>query len=371
MLGRFFFYPSPCSGSTLCQSQVYNIGSFQIDDTFGQIDNAFNQTAGANAIMNNTTRVSWNRVIDGMYNATTGAASAEQASRVLLGLGSTFHTRFDHKLLGPTLELGFESSSFFAVFFAASFFNFDNNISRSAVVPVAFGRRGFQDTFSFFTDFSTTRSWPSLDFNSSTRNPADPRWNTQGTIVSCFDRATDCTGTECPGCAGTEEANFRIWPDGVGQGTFPVRAFYEVFPAGVNDSVEEDITHRLDISIFEGRLGGKSWFPIFGFGRLAFSLGGAYLPIHYTVSGTRNVFSLGPHAPGVIIDSRIEVLDGWWLWNFGGFAAAEVELQIGSFLARLGAEYVLSYSQTVKVLEVNTTINPGGLGALATVGFAF
>lgn len=403
-LGRFHFIVSQCAAATgdavapgtgwPCRSTGYNVGSFQMNDTFGQVDNPkldfASEATDAGYTMRDTTRLSWSRLIDGDYNARTAAGSNEVASQLFSGAGSSFHRKFENKLFGPTVEIGFQSSSFFSVFMGMSLFTLDNNISRSAIVDVPFGRRGYTDTFSFWTDFPNADPWPST-FSSVTRNP-DPtyQWNTQGTVFGIAGASgsncaclTSLKGTEnddgsisvtrtnaCGSCEGADEQNFRIWPDGPGQGVFPTRQFFENFGAAARDNVQEDVTHGIDMEIYEGRMGGKSWFPLFGMGRIGVAVGGTFSPIRYRIRSTRLLTSLGPNAPGTVIDFRRDQAYGWW-WNFGGFLSGDLEFQVGNFITKASAEYVLCTSHDAKVVEVQTSVNPGGMGATLSAGIAF
>jgi hypothetical protein len=377
MLGRFFFTRSNnAADPDPDPPYTFNIGSFQMDDVMGQIDNPPNTVASdgydsTSGRIDATTRVSWRRLIDGTYNATYGAASNEVASQLFSGAGANFHKKFENKLFGPSVEIGFQSSSFFSVFMGASMFTLDNSIARSSLVNVPFGRRGFIDTFSFFSDHHCADStncavkWYAKDFNSATRIPTsdargNPQWNTQGTIEIQNGVST----------ADEMDYNYTIWPDGPGQGVFPIRQFFDHYAPGVQDTVQEDVTHGIDMEIYETRLGGRSWFPLFGMGRIAVGVGGTFSPIRYRIRSSRLVTSLGPNGPGTVLDFRTDQAYGWW-WNFGAFLSGDLEFQVRNFIARASAEYVLCTSHDAKVIEVQTSVNPGGMGATLSAGIAF
>jgi len=340
MLGRFVY--TPVGGGA---TSAYNIGSFQINDTFLQVDNP----AGVAAA---TTRVSWSRVIDGTYPS----GSPEMQSRLFDGTGFTFDARFDPGLWTPSFEFGYQASNFFDVFYGFSSFNYDAAVSRSAVILANFGRRGFTDTFSFYSNLPN--NWRIKDFN------------TASALQPCGDSGLPL----CPGCSDCPDefvANYRIWPDGVGQGVYPVRQFYEVFPADApKENLREEINQKVDIGVHENRLGGRSWTPIYGIGRLGVSLGALLSPITYRISGTKRVTSLGPRLPGTMFENAAEVQTGVW-WNVGAFVGTDLQIQYGSLFARGAVEYSLCRNQSASLFQVETTVNPGGFATLMSAGFTF
>jgi len=387
MLGRFVHTPGG-GGAT----SAYNIGSFQINDTFLQVDNPvqlvrdpvivtgldrdFERPSDVIVKISSvaeTTRVSWSRLIDGTYPA----GSPEVQSRLFDGTGFAFDAGFAPGLWTASIEFGYQASSFFDVFYGFSSFNFDATASRSAIIQANFGRRGFTDTFSFYSNLPNT--WRIKDFNSaSALQPCgDP-------ISRCRGCGNDCTGSAgcdqdcqtlgvggCPDCPNEFVANYRIWPDGVGQGAYPVRQFYEVFPADAQkENLNEEISQRVDVGVRENRFGGRSWTPIYGIGRLGVSLGALLSPISYRISGTKRVTSLGPRLPGTIFENIAEVRTGVW-WNVGVFVGTDLQIQYGSLFARGAVEYSACRNQSASLFQVETTVNPGGFATLLSAGFTF
>ncbi len=375
-MGRFLFQRSYCYGDTTpptaCPDRSYNVGSFQINDTFSQT-NAFVEpnASGTLGTVAGTTRINWSRLIDGSYTNPDGTpAPAEIPSMLLAGQGMSFDATHDKNAVGPVFEVGYQAGNFFDVFYGLAPFSLQDNISKSSVDNLAFGRRGYNDTYSFFSDFQADQIWPALDFNSTTRDPVSrPGWNTQGTLLPCGTVAADCTNG-CQGCVGSEPHDFRLWPDGPGQGVFPVRQFYEVFPNGSTDHVQESISQRVDFSVWENRFGGKSWVPLWGFGRFAVKAGGLLSPLRYELTGSRHVESLGPNAPGVVIDNSTVTLTGWRL-NYGAFVGSELEIAYWGLLGKATVEYNVCKDESFTLLTTNTTFNPGGLGASFTGGLTF
>ena len=387
MLGRFVY--TPVGGGA---TSAYNIGSFQINDTFLQVDNPVQQVrdpvivTGINgdyerpgdiivkiSSISETTRVSWSRLIDGTYPA----GSPEVQSRLFDGTGFAFDAHFDPGLWTASFEFGYQSSSFFDVFYGFSSFSFDASVSRSAIIQANFGRRGFTDTFSFYSNSPTT--WRNKNFNSaSALQPCgDPTSRCRGCGNDC-EGAPGCDNDcqtqgpgGCPDCPNEFVANYRIWPDGVGQGVYPVRQFYEVFPADApKENLREEISQRVDVGVRENRIGGRSWTPIYGIGRLGVSLGALLSPISYRISGTKRVTSLGPRLPGTIFENIAEVRTGVW-WNVGAFVGTDLQIQYGSLFARGAVEYSLCRNQSASLFQVETTVNPGGFATLMSAGFTF
>ena len=340
MLGRFVQTKNVRGVIT---KQTFNIGSFQINDTFLQVDNP-------KGVVADTIRVSWSRVIDGTYPA----GSPEVQSRLFDGTGFTFDARFDPGLWTPSFEFGYQASNFFDVFYGFSSFNYDAAVSRSIVIQANFGRRGFTDTFSFYSRFPWY--WMIKDFN------------TASALQPCTDLSP---GEGCPDINDELVANYRIWPDGVGQGVYPVRQFYEVFPADApKENLREEINQKVDIGVHENRIGGRSWTPIYGIGRLGVSLGALISAITYRISGTKRVTSLGPRLPGTMFENAAEVQTGVW-WNVGAFVGTDLQIQYGSLFARGAVEYSLCRNQSASLFQVETTVNPGGFATLMSAGFTF
>ena len=339
MLGRFVQTRNVPGHIT----ETFNIGSFQINDTFLQVDNP-------QGVVANTIRVSWSRVIDGTYPA----GSPEVQSRLFDGTGFTFDARFDPGLWTPSFEFGYQASNFFDVFYGFSSFSYDAAVSRSIVIQANFGRRGFTDTFSFYSRFPY--NWMIKDFNT----------------VSALQPGIGLTpGEQCPDINDELVANFRIWPDGVGQGAYPVRQFYEVFPADApKENLRQEINQKVDIGVHENRLGGRSWTLLNGIGRLGVSLGALISPITYRISGTKRITSLGPQLSGTMFENAAEVQTGVW-WNFGAFVGTDLQMQYGSLFARGAVEYSLCRNQSASLFQVETTINPGGFATLLSAGYTF
>ena len=396
MLGRFVRTSGSGSATT---TVAYNIGSFQINDTYLQVDNPVQSVRDPVMVTGEsgdyyrpsdvitkissvaeTTRVNWSRLIDGSYrNKKDLASPLEVPSRLFEGVGSGFTSGYDPQLWTPVLEVGYRATTAFDLIYSFSTFNFDTTASRSQVVQANFGRRGFTDTFSFYSNVPNT--WRTKVFNSATslQPCGDGTARCRGCGASCADPTTnECDGDcqtqgagGCPECPDEYVANYRIWPDGVGQGAYPLRQFYDVFPAGATrENLQEEMSQRVDVSVKENRLGGRSWVPLLPNARLGVSLGAILSPISFRISGSRRVVSLGPTAPGLVLENRAEVVRGVW-WNMGLFASIDLQLARGPIFAQVSADYSVCRNQSADMFSVETTVNPGGFSAFLSAGLSF
>lgn len=395
MLGRFVKTSGSGSSTT---TVAYNIGSFQINDTYLQVDNPVQQVRDPVSVTGEsgdfyrpgdtitkissvaeTTRVSWSRLIDGTYvNKQNLPSPLEIESRLFNGIGFGFTSGYDPQLWTPVLEVGYRTSEAFDLIYSFSSFNFDTTASRSQVVQANFGRRGFKDTFSFYSNVPNT--WRVKVFNSATslQPCGDGVARCRGCGPSCSDPNTnECDGDcqtqgagGCPECPDEYVANYRIWPDGVGQGAYPLREFFDVFPSGALESLQEEISQRVDISVKENRFGGKSWVPLLPNLRMGVSLGAILSPIYFRISGNRRVTSLGPRASGLVLENRAEVSRGVW-WNVGLFGAVDLQLARGPLFAQVSVDYSVCRNQSVSLFNVETTVNPGGFGTFLGLGISF
>jgi len=346
MLGRFV---RTVTIGGVTSTQVYNIGSFQINDTFLQVDNP-------GGVVRETTRVSWNRLIDGTYvNKDSLPSPVEIPSRLFEGSGFGFTASFDPQLWSPVIEFGYHAAGFFDLIYSYSSFSFDNTVSRCKDVAVNFGRRGFMDTFSFYSNLPA--NWRIKVFNSA------------NSLQPCGDLTSNCPG--CPECDDETRVNYRIWPDGAGQGAYPLRQFYDFFPSDTpKESLREEMSQRVDVAVKENRFGGRSWIPLLGASRLGVSLGVIISPMYYRISASRKVTSLGPRAPGVVFENNAEVQRGVW-WNLGLFGSLDFQLFRGAWFAQTSLDYSVCRNENATVFGVETTVNPGGFSTFLSAGLPF
>ncbi len=130
------------------------------------------------------------------------------------------------------------------------------------------------------------------------------------------------------------------------------------------------MSQRVDVSVKENRLGGRSWIPLLPNARMGVSLGAILSPISFRISGNRRVTSLGPQAPGLTLENRAEVVRGVW-WNMGLFASLDLQLGYRSWFAQLAADYSVCRNQSANMFSVETTVNPGGFSAFLSAGVSF
>jgi len=141
------------------------------------------------------------------------------------------------------------------------------------------------------------------------------------------------------------------------------------------EHVQDSVTTSADFTVYENRFGGRSWFPLFGMGKFGVTAGVLMSGIQYKVSATRNLVAIDPIpftiAANTPIWSDAKTLSGWWL-GLGAFAGTDLEIQFSPrFFGRIGVDYSWYTGNSIKVLNIETTINPGGFGSIAAVGIGF
>jgi hypothetical protein len=338
-LGRYVL--SGGSGAPCCATTPVSrlVGSFIVQDASTQA-NEPTSFAG-------TTRVSFQWVIDGTYNSIidpfSGATSTsgEVQSRVFSFDGLTFsNLEFRETILTPDFEMGVQVADYFSLFAGFSCYKLGRETTKTNVTPVDFGRRGFTDTFSFVSD--DAGGW-TLPFAS-----ADTIANGDGTQT------------------------YTIAPDGIAQGQYPTRLYFLTTDFNLpQENMQETISHRADLETYEFRLGGRSWFPLFGMGSFGVSVGAIGNIINYRLFGSRTVVSLGPTVPGLILETPL-ASEKNMQFKFGGFLGSDLEvlLQRGCFV-RGSVQYSLSDQFRAELLSVYTNFDPGGFSWSVAGGFRF
>ncbi len=171
---------------------------------------------------------------------------------------------FQAAAVGPSLEMGYQWSNYFDVFYGFSWFTTSNSMSLSNVVQGQGSRTSIVDTFPFLSD--DTSAWPVFNFNSS------------NTVV----------GT-------TSTFNYHISPNRSGQGILPNRQFSTEPDASIiTEDIQESITNIAEFTPLENRFGARSWAPLYGLGRLGATLGTAVIPTYFKITGSRTDIALGP-----------------------------------------------------------------------------
>ncbi len=338
MLGRHRVgQPAPLG--TCCDDNptTLNVGSFIFFDRITQTDNP-------NSV-SDTKIITWHRAIDGTYNASTGAASTEVAS-LIAGVARFPYgpVEFYDKLWCPSFEAGMQFGSYFDVFSGFSFYNTSHAISKTFTSTGIMSRRAFADAFPFFSDqFDTT--WPAGHFTS------------ENTIIG----TTPAEGI----------FNYQISVDGILEGRYPTRTFYLVGdPSIPGETLQEAISHRSDVNVYEFRFGGRSWIPLYGMGRFGVFAGTLANYVTYNISGSELITGLGPNFPGQQLYALIQNQSDN-TWSFGGFAGTDVEIGFGRWFAKWSAEYSVAQEISYRVLSSDFSFRPSGFQMAISGGIGF
>lgn len=123
----------------------------------------------------------------------------------------------------------------------------------------------------------------------------------------------------------------------------------------------QQIAYHLDLTGYQIRAGGRSWFPMWGFGRIATSLGMINTFMPYTVDVIRTITAEGSRS-----DSRKALF-----WHFAGFAGVEMEIGFRSFFGKGQFEYSFGTQPKREVLDVVTYVNPQGFTVALSGGLRF
>jgi hypothetical protein len=320
-LGRFVFI-SARGGCCAGTSAPGEIGSFSIVDPTTQVNN-LESIAG-------TTKVTFSAaILDSLaYTANTGGLE-----RV-----------FEGAVVGPSLEMGYQWSNYFDFFYGFSWFTASNSLSVTSVIQGQGSRTTIIDTFPFLSD--DTSPWPVFNFNSSI------------SVVG-----TDPTH------------NYRIAPNGPGQGIFPNRQFGTQADATVvTEDIQDTITNTAEFTPLENRFGARSWAPLWGLGRFGAILGGAIIPTYYKITGSRTDIALGPPngavAPGTLLAAQATE-NKEWRTLYGGFVGADLMLGNTGYFLYGSADYMWANNLSYQLGSVTTIFNPGGFTAGFSAGVQF
>jgi hypothetical protein len=129
-------------------------------------------------------------------------------------------------------------------------------------------------------------------------------------------------------------------------------------------AVETQTTnYHMRFEVYELRTGGRSWFPVWGMGRIATSLAVATSVVPYWVDATREFSTVA----GVEVGHQYD-----WAWHFAIIGGVEFELDRGRWFLKTAAEY--SYGNQINyesLAGTRTEINPMGFGLVFQGGFRF
>ena len=249
---------------------------------------------------------------------------------------------FQNRVWAPYIEIGFQSTALFDVFYGVSAFQVSRTFAETRPTIVPFARRGFKDTFGFQTGDSAT--WTAVNF--------------------------DSTG-------GTAGQSYFIFPnEGSGQ-PIPSRTFFNAVDVTVpTTAAQETITGKLDFTTIESRSGGRAWVPLWGMGRIGTSLGGLLAATPQTLTSTAFYVATadnpvaGVVAGDVLINASTK--QDSLAWNLGLFCGADMELGFSRLFVKSAIEYnYYFYATTMESDVIATKINLSGVAATFSAGARF
>jgi hypothetical protein len=124
--------------------------------------------------------------------------------------------------------------------------------------------------------------------------------------------------------------------------------------------------YKMRMEVYESRWGGRSWFPIFGFGRIATTLGitSSVVPFDVDVE----VVNSG----GDAVTTSQKGGHGDFFWHWGLIGGAEIEVDYNRFLAKAAFEYSVGTRYEYETLLGTTTeMNPAGFSMAFHGGMRF
>ncbi|MGO9569218.1 MAG: hypothetical protein ACLP5H_16915 [Desulfomonilaceae bacterium] len=302
---------------------IIEIGSFSIVDPTTQVNN-LGSLAG-------TTQVTYSLALADSLAFTTN--TTPDINRVLQAAA-----------VGPSFEFGYQWSNFFDVFYGFSWFTTSNSMSLSSVIQGQGSRTTITDTFPFLSD--DTSAWPIFNFNSS-------------------DSAVGTTLVH----------NYRISPNGPGQGVLPTRQFSSVADATIpTEDIQANIFTSAEFTPLENRFGARSWAPLYGLGRLGATLGTAVIPTYFKITGSRTDVALGPVdgavAPGTVLVNEAREYNNWTTL-YGLFVGGDLSMGNTGYFLYASADYMWATNFHYDLGAVTTTFNPGGFTAGLSAGMQF
>jgi hypothetical protein len=368
------FYPAgdPRLGRFL---DPVNVGTWRIVDYTLQTD------TGGEGVISGATSLSWTRVmtgfvpdgmgfIDDVAGATelrTGtnllvndgpdvgqAYPWEQASFGFAGTTDDLEEHsFDDLLWGPVVEFGYQYTNFFDLVLGVAGFNSGTTYGRTTRKSIPLARRAYRDTFAF--ESTDPAAWPATTYFWS-GNATDA-----GNNYLIYPSGSDTAGVDSQ--LGTREF------------------FLLVDEAGPRVAANETIFNRLDFTAIETKFGGRSWYPLWGMGRMGFSFGGALTVMPYThvssvtynASGdqtiTDGLTTLNITNGQLLASTAIRNRDIWL--SEGLYAAGDLEFGTGAIFVKSNLEYDY-YFRTVHYGDiVENRVNLSGWSGHLALGGRF
>jgi hypothetical protein len=323
VIGRFiavFGAGATCCTGNAAESQ----GSFVIDDPTTQV-NSLGSMAG-------TTRVTFQRSLDDSLAFTTNTGGIERV--------------FQGAVVGPSLEMGYQWSNYFDVFYGFSWFTASNSMSLSSVIPGQGSRTAILDTFPFVSDDDA--AWP--------------------VSLGAFQSSSSIN------LGSTAFQNYHLATNSPLQGISPNRQFSSQLDATIPiEIIQETITNTAEFTPLENRFGARSWAPLYGLGRLGAVVGGAIIPTYYKITGSRTDIASGSSGEvdqgQVLVAEVIENKD--WRTLYGGFVGGDLLLGNTGYFLYGSADYMWANNLSYQLGTVTTIFNPGGFTAGLSAGVQF
>ncbi|MCA1961039.1 MAG: hypothetical protein LDL33_09595 [Desulfomonile sp.] len=128
-----------------------------------------------------------------------------------------------------------------------------------------------------------------------------------------------------------------------------------------NPAVTQNIAYRLDVDGYRFAVGGRSWFPMWGLGRIATSLGMVQALLPYKVSATRTITGEG---------SRSDSKNSLW-WYVAGAIGVDMEIGYRSFFGKAQVGYNFGTQHKYQLVDIVTHVNPTSLTVALSGGLRF
>jgi len=289
--------------------------------------------------MNETFSVTWERVLNGILLQDEPADCGYTASRILVANGVESNLSFNEQPWSPTFELGYQWGDYFDWFFGFSWFSMKHSFSKVFDTTAVTYRRVLHDTFPFTSD--NTAIWILGNFTSDMQ-----------------------VGSE-------NNANQQILPDSGGFIGFPRRTYTERLDPSVPPlPVVEYSSGRTDLSVYEYKLGARSWTPLYGMGKFGFSIGPLMNLINYRASANESVTYFDSTGAIITTESYANINQNWkTTWGF--FFGTDLEIVSNVYFVRGTVLYSVQQQFELNADPVETYINLGGISALLAGGLQF
>jgi hypothetical protein len=245
--------------------------------------------------------------------------------------------KFSERIWTPYIEFGYQRSNFFDWLLAISWFDVAKADRNTHLVDdVTVGNNRINDTFPFASN--NLGDWPDA-------------------VTRSNDQVTD------------PDTDFFIFPAAGGLRVFDLAPIVLVPPPVVT----ETLYNRIDLTMIEFKGGGRSWYPVYNWGKLGFASGPLFALIPYTLVTTQTIIAepaIDPDDP-VLFQAAHKQVDTWW--DLGWFGAADMELRYGPVYGKGSIGYDIYFRNLTYtgVADVETRFNPSGWSLALTGGLHF